>query len=113
MIPTYRPPTHPGEVLLEEFLNAYDPPITQVDAAKRLGWSFVRLNQLINGKRGVTAESALDLAALTGTSAAFWLNLQNAYDLWQVNEYRKRKGTTKVRPLKKTALIAIRKSRAG
>lgn len=102
-LPTHRPPCHPGEILFEEFLNAYDPPVTQVEAAKRLGWSFVRLNQLINEKRGVSAENALDLAALTGTSAAFWLNLQNAYDLWHADQYRKRKGTNKIKPLQRTA----------
>lgn len=101
-LPTHRPPSHPGVILLEEFLDAYDPPVTQVQAAKRLGWSFLRLNQLINEKRGVSAENALDLAALTGTSAAFWLNLQNAYDLWHADQYRKRKGTATSKPPGKT-----------
>ena len=104
MLPTHRPPTHPGEILLEEFLNAYDPPITQVEASKRLGWSFVRLNQLINAKRGVTAENAVDLSTLTGTSAEFWMNLQAAYDLWHAKRAAvERRQGRRIRPLKKTA----------
>ena len=96
-------PIHPGEILLEEFLKAYDPPVSQTEAADRLGWSFVRLNQLINRKRGVTAENAVELAALTGTSPMFWLNLQQRYDLWHVERQRERRRAPKIRPLKKTA----------
>ena len=81
-------PIHPGEILLEEFLKSYDPPVSQTEAAERLGWSFVRLNQLINGKRGVTAENAVELGALTGTSATFWMNLQQRYDLWHAERRR-------------------------
>jgi len=88
MLPTNRPPTHPGEMLLEEFLNAYDPPVTQTDAARRLGWTRVRLNQLILGHRGVTAENAIALATLTGTSPEFWMNLQAQYDLWHAQRAR-------------------------
>lgn len=96
-------PIHPGEILLEEFLKAYAPPVSQTEAAERLGWSFVRLNQLINQKRGVTAENAVDLAALTGTSSMFWMNLQQRYDLWHAERQRERRGVPKIRPLKKTA----------
>src|SRR5262245_54421475 len=103
MLPTRRAPTHPGELLLEEFLKAYDPPVSQTEAAKRLGWSFVRLNQLINAKRGVTAENAVDLAVLTGTSPEFWMNAQAAYDLWHARRARQKRGAPKVKPLRKTA----------
>jgi addiction module HigA family antidote len=96
-------PIHPGEILLEEFLNAYEPPVSQTEAAERLGWSFVRLNQLINGKRGVTAENAIDLAALTRTSPMFWMNLQQRYDLWHAEHARERRGAPKIRPVRKTA----------
>ena len=96
-------PIHPGEILFEEFLNAYEPPVSQTEAAERLGWSFVRLNQLINQKRGVTAENAVDLAALTGTSPTFWMNLQQRYDLWRAERQRERRGARKIRPLRKTA----------
>lgn len=79
MIPSHRRPTHPGEMLLEEFLKPKN--ITQVEAAEKMGISFNRLNELINGKRGVTADTALRLALLLKTSPEFWMNLQTTYDL--------------------------------
>ncbi|RJQ47590.1 MAG: addiction module antidote protein, HigA family [Gammaproteobacteria bacterium] len=80
-------PFHPGEILLEEFLIPGG--VTQVAFAKRLGWTRARLNELIKGKRGVTAEAALDLAKVLGTSAKVWMNLQATYDLDQVMKRRK------------------------
>lgn len=74
-----RPPTHPGEVLLEEFLKPKD--ITQRAAAEAMGVSLNRLNEIVKGKRGVTAETALRLAEFVGTTPEFWLILQNAVDL--------------------------------
>lgn len=81
MIPKHRPPTHPGEILLEEFLKPLK--LTQVEAADRMAISQNRLNELIRGKRGVTADTALRLAKLLKTTPEFWLNLQNAYDLYE------------------------------
>jgi len=75
-----RPPTHPGEMLLEEFLKPLG--LSQADAARRMGISANRLNELTRGKRGVTAETALRLADLLRTSPEFWLNLQMSWDLW-------------------------------
>jgi addiction module HigA family antidote len=72
-------PFHPGEMLLEEFLKPLA--LTQASFAKRLGWTRTRLNELIKGKRGITAESALDLSKALGTSAKLWMNLQSTYDL--------------------------------
>jgi antitoxin HigA-1 len=80
MIPSHRPPTHPGEMLLEEFLKPLA--ITQIDAADRMGISLNRLNELIRGKRGMTADTALRLAKLFKTSPEFWMNLQVAWDLY-------------------------------
>src|SRR4029450_526712 len=80
MIPSHRAPTHPGEMLLEEFLRPLG--LSQVDAADRMGISLNRLNELIRGKRGVTADTALRLAQLLKTSPEFWMNLQNAWDLY-------------------------------
>jgi antitoxin HigA-1 len=80
MIPSHRPPTHPGEMLLEEFLKPLG--ITQIDAADRMGISLNRLNELIRGKRGMTADTALRLAKLFKTSPEFWMNLQVAWDLY-------------------------------
>ncbi|MBA3890156.1 MAG: HigA family addiction module antidote protein [Gemmatimonadaceae bacterium] len=80
-IPTHRPPTHPGEMLLEEFLKPLS--ITQVDFAERIGVSMQRLNEIVRRKRGVTPDTALRLEAALGASAQFWLNLQLAYDLYE------------------------------
>lgn len=78
-IPENRPPTHPGEMLLKEFLEPMG--MSQRELAGRLGVHYPRVNELVNGKRGVTTETALMLAKLFGTSAQLWLNLQNSYDL--------------------------------
>jgi addiction module HigA family antidote len=72
-------PFHPGEILLEEFLEPAG--ITQTEFARKLGRTRARLNELIKGKRGVTADAALDLAEALGTSAKLWMNLQATYDL--------------------------------
>ena len=80
-------PFHPGEILFEEFLKPGE--ITQTEFAKKLGWTRAKLNELIKGKRGVTAETALDLAKALGTSAKLWMNFQATYDLDQATKRRK------------------------
>ena len=72
-------PFHPCEILLEEFLVPMS--LTQTAFAEKIGWTRARLNELIKGKRGITAESALDLADALGTSPKLWMNLQATYDL--------------------------------
>lgn len=94
MLPKNRPPTHPGEMLLKEFLEPLG--ITQTELAGHLGWPYARLNEIINGKRGITAASALAIGEALGTGPEFWLNLQRDWDLW--HSLRKHK---RVRPLKK------------
>ena len=79
-LPTDRPPTHPGELLLEEFLRPLG--ITQVTFAKAIDVPLQRVNEIIKGKRGVTPDTALRLEAALGASAQFWLNAQIAWDLW-------------------------------
>ena len=79
-------PFHPGEILLEEFLLPAG--MTQAAFARKIGWTKARLNELIRGKRGVTAEAALDLAEILGTSAKLWMNLQATYDLDQARAAR-------------------------
>ena len=76
----HREPTHPGEIFLEEFLKPKE--MTQRDAAAVMAISFNRLNEIVLGKRGVTADTALRFAKLTKTTPQFWLNLQNAVDLY-------------------------------
>lgn len=79
-------PFHPGEILLEEFLVPGN--ITQMAFAKKLGWTPAKLNELIKGKRGITADSALDLAEVLGTSPKIWMNLQATFDLAQAQKKR-------------------------
>ena len=80
-IPTDRAPTHPGEMLLEEFVIPLG--ITQTDLSERLGISYPRLNEIIKGKRGVTPDTALRLERVFGMEAQFWLNLQTVWDLYE------------------------------
>ena len=75
-------PVHPGEVLFREFLDPMG--MTQTELARRLDISFPRVNEIINGKRAVTADTALRLARLFGTTAELWLGLQQAVDLWDL-----------------------------
>ncbi len=85
-----RAPTRPGEVLLEEVLVPLG--ISQAEAARRMRMSTNRLNELVRGKRGVTADTALRLSRLLGTSAEFWLSLQMTFDLWQAHQAERRRG---------------------
>lgn len=80
MIPKHRTPTHPGQVLLQEFLAPMG--LTQVELAKRMQVPIQRINTLINGKRDMTAETAILLSRALKTTPEFWLNLQHAVDLF-------------------------------
>ncbi len=80
MIPLNRQPTHPGEILLEEFLKPMG--ISQVEFAKKIGVPLQRINTLIKGKRGMTAETAILISENLKTTPEFWMNLQAAYDLY-------------------------------
>ena len=79
-IPSHRQPTHPGEMLLEEFLKPLE--ITQSELAERIHVPYQRVNELVNGKRGVSPATALRLAKFFGVSAGFWMNLQLRWDLF-------------------------------
>jgi len=79
-LPSKRPPTHPGEMLLEEFLRPMA--VTQVAAARRLRISTNRINELVRGRRGMTADTALRLSRWLKTTPQFWMHLQVAWDLW-------------------------------
>ena len=72
-------PFHPGEILLEEFLEPQE--ISQRAFAERLGWTPRKLNEIIKAKRGITALTAIDLSNALGTTPEFWLNLQQTWDL--------------------------------
>lgn len=79
MIPKNRMPTHPGEILKEEFLDPMG--LRQREIAERMNVTEQRINELVNGKRGVTPETAILLSRVLGTTAEFWMNLQTAFDL--------------------------------
>lgn len=96
-MPTDRPPTHPGEMLLDEFLKPLG--ITQSSFAIRLGVSFPRLNEIIRGKRRVTPDTALRLARVTGMGVEFWLGLQQDWDLWHLLRSRKGAAIEALEPL--------------
>ncbi len=89
MLPAKRIPTHPGEVLLKEFLKPLGH--TQVALAEHLGVPVQRINEIVNGKRGITPETAWLLAQAFRTSPEFWINLQNTYDLARTRPARKTK----------------------
>lgn len=78
---------HAGEFLLEEFLIPMGE--TQVAFAEKLGWTKAKLNELIKGKRGITADTAIDLAEALGTSPKLWMNIQATWDLEQAMKSRK------------------------
>lgn len=80
-VPTHRPPTHPGEMLREEFLLPMN--ISQRDLADAIHVPYQRVNELVNQKRGVTPGTALRLAKFFNVSADFWLNLQIRWDLYK------------------------------
>ena len=79
-VPTHRKPIHPGDMLLREFLEPIG--LTQRDVADAIGVPYQRVNELVNGRRGVTPSTALRLGKYLGTSAELWLNLQQRWDLY-------------------------------
>lgn len=80
-LPTNRAPTHPGEMLLEEFIKPLG--LSQAELAEWIEVSYPRLNEIVHGKRSVTPDTALRLEQAFGMDAQFWLNLQIAWDLYQ------------------------------
>lgn len=79
-IPTHRTPTHPGEMLLEEFLLPLN--LSQRDLADAIHVPYQRVNEIVNRRRGITPSTALRLARFFSTSADFWMNLQQSWDLY-------------------------------
>src|SRR5579872_6937841 len=96
MLPKKRAPTHPGQMLLKEFLEPMQ--VNQKQFADHLGWTYARLNEIINQRRGVSAASALAFADAFKMEPEFWLNLQRDWDLWHA-----RKSHKNIKALKKVA----------
>jgi addiction module HigA family antidote len=80
-VPTHREPTHPGEMLLEEFLKPMG--LSQRQLARAIRVPYQRVNELINRRRGITPGTALRLAKFFGNSPGFWMNLQLRWDLYR------------------------------
>jgi addiction module HigA family antidote len=83
-IPTHRAPIHPGEMLLEEFLKPME--LTQRELAAGIHVPYQRVNEIINGKRGITPSTALRLAKFFGNTEGFWMNLQLRWDLYKARQ---------------------------
>lgn len=96
MLPSKRSPTHPGEMLLEEFLKPMG--LTQKEFAEHVGWTYARLSEIVHAKRGISADSALTLCEAFQMEPEFWLNLQRDWDLWHAHKQHKH-----VEPLDKAA----------
>ena len=100
-LPRCLPPTHPGEMLLEEFLKPLG--ISQSAFARRLGVSCSRLRGIVHAKGTVTADTALRLARVTGMTAEFWLGLQQDWDLWHAARSRNAAVIESLEPLRTSA----------
>lgn len=96
MAETLYPPTHPGEVLMEDFIEGFG--ITQNKLAVSIGVPPRRINEIVHGKRAITADTALRLGKYFGVPAQFWLNLQTRYDL-EVAEDRVSEQINAITPL--------------
>jgi antitoxin HigA-1 len=97
MLPKNRPPTHPGEMLRAEFLEPLG--MTQTELAERIHVSFPRVNEIVNGRRGVTPDTALRLSRLFGTTAEFWLDGQRNWDLWHALHSESAKELKRIEPV--------------
>ena len=96
-LPAKRPPTHPGEMLRQEFLVPLE--MTQTELADRIGVSYPRVNEIVNGKRGITPDTALRLSRLFGTSPEFWLNGQQNWDLWHAMRSPEASDIDRIKPI--------------
>ena len=107
-IPTHRTPTHPGEMLIEEFLKPMG--LTQRELADAIHVPYQRINEIINGRRGITPSTALRLSKYFGMTPDFWMNLQLRWDLYfaQKSESKELKN---IRPIS-THKMALEESSA-
>ena len=96
-VPTHREPTHPGEMLLEEFLSPMG--ITQKELANSIHVPYQRINEIINRKRGITPSTALRLAKFFDMTEDFWMNLQLRWDLYKARQNEEKKLKT-IRPFR-------------
>lgn len=104
-LPEHRRPTHPGEMLRTEFLEPLG--MSQKELAARIGVSYVRVNEIVNGKRGVTPDTALRLSRLFGMSVEFWLNGQLECDMWEALHSPAMAEIEKIEPLPRPDLEEV------
>lgn len=93
-----RIPSHPGQILKEDFLHELG--LSQTELASALGTTFRTINEIVNEKRNISTEMAIKLSKFFGTSAELWVNLQNQYDIFKVSD-KKKYSISKVRPFKR------------
>lgn len=98
-LPTHRTPTPPGEMLLHQFLVPWG--MSQMELARRIGVSYPRVNEIVNGKRGITPDTALRLARLFNMTAEFWTGLQERWDLWHALHSDTAPDILKIEPMPK------------
>ena len=103
-LPAHRPPTHPGEMLEEEFRKPLD--ITKAELARHLDIPYARLNKIIKGRSPVTPDTALRLSQVVGMSADFWLGLQQDWDLWQAMRSPEARAIFRLKPITATSIAA-------
>ena len=104
-LPRHRPPTPPGEMLLEEFIKPLG--LTQTELAGLLGVSFPRLNEVVRGRRAVTPDTALRLARVLGMPAGFWLGLQQDWELWHAMNGPAAEEISRLKPLRRDGKTAV------
>ncbi len=95
MIKLKRLPTHPGQILKEDFLDEMN--LSQTELASALGTTFRTINEIVNEKRSISTEMAIKLSRFFGTSVELWLNLQNQYDIFKISN-KKKDSINKVKP---------------
>jgi addiction module HigA family antidote len=100
-MPKLLPPIHPGETIREDILEPLDMSVNQL--AKALSVDAARLNEIVRGRRGITADTALRLSRYLGTSAEFWLGLQADYDLRVARQLKLKKIEREVKPKSRAA----------
>lgn len=105
LVPTHRAPTHPGEMLLEDFLKPLE--LTQRDLADAIGVPYQRVNKIVRRRRGVTPSTALRLARFLDTSPGFWMNLQLTWDLFHAQQAEE-EYLNRISPLVKSSSVVVR-----
>jgi len=96
-LPENRPPTHPGEILLREFIQPHG--LTGAETASQLGVPSAELEEVVRGARAITPDFALRLERMFGPGAATWLNMQRDWDLWHAREAADTAALERIRPL--------------